>query len=148
MNPDLNRRALLRASLALGAGFAWPAARGCEYFASTLRITHPWTRATEPGETVAGVFMKIDEVILADRLIGVETPVASGAEMAGTATGSAVDLLLPQGQEIELSESGVFIRLTGLKHPLQIARSYPLLLQFELGGMVNSTLNIDYARFS
>lgn len=148
MHPDLKRRALMRASLALGAGFAWPAARGCEYFAPTLRITHPWTRATEPGETVAGVYMKIDDVNRTDRLIGVETPVAGGAEMAGKATGSAVDLLLPQGQEIELSESGVYIRLTGLKHPLEIARSYPLLLQFEFGGIVNSTLNIDYTRFS
>ena len=147
MNTHLNRRALLRASLALGAGFAWPAARGCEYFASTLRITHPWTRATEPGETVAGVFMKIDEVIRADRLIGVETPVATGAEMAGTASGSTVDLLLPEGQAVELSESGVFIRLTGLKHPLEIARSYPLRLKFEFGGIVLTTLNIDYTRF-
>jgi len=147
MNSDLNRRALLRASLALGAGFALPAARACEYFAPHLRITHPWTRASGPGETVAGVYMKIDDVTRADRLIGVDTPVAAGAEMAGTASGSAVDVPLPLGQETELSESGVFIRLTGLKHPLEIGRSYPLRLQFELGGVVNAKLNIDYTRF-
>jgi copper(I)-binding protein len=148
MNRIFHRRALLRAGLALGASFALPAARGCEYFAPHLRITHPWTRATGAGETVAGLYMKIDASAQADRLIGVETPVAAGAEMAGTATGPGVNLFLPEGQESELSESGVFIRLLGLKHPLEIARSYPLLLEFEKGGIVNATLNIDYARFS
>lgn len=148
MNRVLPRRALLRAGLALGASFALPAARGCEYFAPHLRITHPWTHATEPGETVAGLYMKIDATSQADRLIGVETPVATGAEMGGTAAGPGVSLFLPEGQESELSESGIFIRLLGLKHPLEIARSYPLFLEFEKGGIVNATLNIDYARFN
>jgi copper(I)-binding protein len=147
MHPDPTRRALLRASLAVGAGLAWPMARGCEFFAPHLRVEHPWTRATAPGETVAGIDMKIDRVTRADRLIAVETPVAAGAELVGGNAGTSIDLPLPPGQETVLSEPGLFIRLTGLKHPLEIARSYPLQLTFEFGGVVNATLNVDYMRF-
>jgi copper(I)-binding protein len=91
--------------------------------------------------------MKFDEVTETDRLIGVETPVATGAELAGEgATGRAVNLLIPEGRETLLSEEGTHIRLLGLKHPLLIARVYPLQLVFEKGSIVNATLNVDYLR--
>ena len=88
--------------------------------------------------------MKFDEVTVADRLIGVETPVAEGAELVGAGTGAGVDLLIPEGQETLLSDDGTHVRLVGLKHPLFIGRSYPLQLSFEKGGMVNARLTVDY----
>ena len=127
----------------------WPlwsgAARACEYFAPNLRIVHPWTRASLPGETSALLFMKFDEVTERDRLIGVETPVAERVELAGT-TGP-VDLDIAAGHETVLSEEGPHLRLLELRHPLEIARSYPLRLRFEKGGLVLATLNVDYLRF-
>ncbi len=139
------RRALLLGGLALGA--ALPPARACEFFAPGLRIAHPWTRATAPGEAVAGLYMKVDQVTRSDRLIRVETPLATGAEMAGRDAGPGVNWILPEGEESVLSESGTFIRLLGLKQPLEVARSYPLILEFENGGIVQATLNVDYTRF-
>lgn len=152
MNRLIHRRAALRAVLALGTPALAGPARACEYFASNLRIAHPWTRASEPQATSAIVCLKFDEVTLTDRLIGVQTPVASGAEMSdaevgGAAAGQPVNLLIPAGLETVLGETGTCLRLVGLKFPLEVARSYPLRLVFDIGGAVDATLNIDYSRF-
>ena len=119
-------------------------ARACEFFAPTLRIVHPWTRATAPGATSAVVCMSINEVTTTDRLIGVESPVATGAELAGEGAGPTIDLHLPKGQAFDFSETGMHIRLVGLKEPLLLGRVYPLTLIFEKGGIVNADFEVDY----
>ncbi|MCV2353545.1 copper chaperone PCu(A)C [Paucibacter sp. B2R-40] len=146
MTQLIDRRHLLRAAAAAGLGACLPRARACEFFCTTLRVTHPWTRASAPGATSAVINMKFDEVLQDDRLIGIETPVAASAEIgrAGSRDKRAVDFAIPAGQETELSETGTFIRLTGLKHPLEIARSYPLTLVFEKGGSIEADLSVDY----
>jgi copper(I)-binding protein len=138
---------MLHRGLAAGLAAVLPAARACEFYTSTLRVTHPWTRATAPGASTAVVCMKFDEVTVADRLISVETPVATGAEMGGVGAGSAVDFLVPAGQTTFLDEGGTHVRLVGLKFPLEVGRSYPLRLGFEKGGEFNATLTVDYTRF-
>jgi periplasmic copper chaperone A len=144
MSRPVDRRDVLRAGFVLCASLAAPSVRACEFHTSTLRITHPWTRATGAEATSAVLCMKFDEVAATDRLIGVETPVAAGAEMAGAGVAGAVNVFIPEGRETVLSDEGTHIRLTGLEHPLLIARSYPLKLVFENGGMVHATLNVDY----
>lgn len=142
------RRTVLQAGLALCASLVVPRARGCEYFTSTMRITHPWTRATAPDATFAVLCMKFDEVTETDRLIGVETPVAEAAELVdgkeSAAAGRALSFLIPAGRETLLSDNGTHIRLLGLKQPLFVGRSYPLELAFEKGGTVIATLNVDF----
>lgn len=151
MHHPIQRRRLLRgglqAGLSLGLLGLLPQARACEYFGPNLRITHPYTRATQPGETSIAVTMKFDEVTQADRLIGVQTPVAEGAEIGGLLARPTVDFVIPEGEETWLREDRTYLRLVGLKHPLQVARTYPMTLVFERGGPVPATLNIDYARF-
>jgi copper(I)-binding protein len=142
------RRTVLQAGLALCASLVLPSARGCEFFTSTMRITHPWTRATAPDATSAVLCMKFDQVTETDRLIGVETPVATGAELvgqqAGAAVSQAVNFLIPAGRETLLSDEGTHIRLVGLTQPLFVGRSYPLELAFEKSGTVLATLNVDF----
>ena len=144
MQPSLHRRSLLQTSLALAAGWVIPEAKACEYFGANLRITHPWSRASAEGASHADVCMKFDEVTLADRLVQIETPVAAGAVLGGLAASTALDFVIPQGQETLLSEAGTFLRLLGLKHPLELGRSYPLVLVFERAGAVSTTLSIDF----
>jgi copper(I)-binding protein len=91
--------------------------------------------------------MGFDEVAADDRLIAVETPVAEGAQMGGEAAGGAVNFVIPAGQASALSEQGSFVRLVGLRHPLEIGRNYPLHLGFERAGLVIARLNVDFARF-
>jgi periplasmic copper chaperone A len=137
------RRDLFGAGLLLGAMYVGPSARACEAFSSTLRVSHPWTRASRQGATFAAVAMGIDQILEDDWLIGVTTPVATRAELVGDGVGPALNLSLPQGQEIVLDESATHLRLVGLTQPLQIGRSYPLLLEFKIGGLVHTTLSVD-----
>jgi copper(I)-binding protein len=138
------RRQALQGLAALGTGLLLPQARACEFFTSSLRITHPWTRATLPGAEAAIVSMRFDEVTVADRLIGVQTLVAEGAELGGADAAAALDLEIPAGRETLLSEDGVHLRLVGLRMPLHEGRSYPMRLIFAQGGLVNASLSIDF----
>ena len=138
------RRLALQAASATCLGWVWPPARACEYETGLLRITHPWVRATSADATTAVMCMRLDEVNTADRLIGVSTPVATGAEMGGAQTGLAVSIPVPEGSVTELSEAGVHVRLTGLKHPLQVGREYALTLEFERSGTVLARLTVDF----
>jgi len=145
MIDSIHRRSLLRAGLAAGLVLALPArVRACEFFTTTLRVTHPWTRASLAGANSAAICMKFDEVTRSDRLIHVETPVAERAELGGVAAAPVVDFLIPAGVETLLSENGTYIQLLGLRHPLEMARSYPLTLYFEHGGRVEADLSVDY----
>lgn len=149
--PTLDRRGLLHASVALPLMALLPAARACEFYSSTLRVTHPWTRATQPGATSAVLCMKFDEVSQADRLIHVASPVAESATMGGADSGgqrTGVDFYIPPGQTTLLAEKGRYVLLTGLRHALEVGRSYPLELGFEKGGRFAATLTVDYARFT
>jgi len=143
----LSRRRLLQGGLAFAVSLLAPQARACEFFSSNLRIFHPWTRATEAGAAFAVVCMKFDEVLHDDRLIGVETPLARGAEMGGAGAGPRVDFAIRAGAESLLSEAGTHLRLVGLTQAIEVARAYPLKLVFERGGEVNTLLNVDYTSF-
>jgi hypothetical protein len=144
----LCRRSFLGAGLAVSTALLVPAARACETFTATLRILHPWTRATAAGDPFAIVCLTFDEVTSTDRLIDVKSPVATGAEMGGERSGGPVDVLIPAKRETVFSEEGIHVRLVGLKHPLGLGRAYPLTLIFEKGGSIRTDLSVDYPRAS
>ncbi len=146
MKPSVSRRRLLQAGLASSFGLWAGSARACEFYTSTLRVTHPWARATLVDATSAVVCMKFDEVQQDDRLIGVETMLATGAEIGGQGASGGMNLLIPKGQTTLLSEGGSYLRLLDLQWQLQVARAYPLDLIFEKGGRLQATLTIDFAR--
>ena len=148
MSSFIDRRRVLQAGLAAGTWLLLPTSgRACEYFVPTLRVLHPWTRASAPGATTAVVCMTFDEVVEGDRLIGASTPVAEAAEMGGAGGGPGVNFSIPAGRESALTEDGSYLRLLGLRFPLEVARSYPLKLVFEVGGLVSASLSVDYTRF-
>lgn len=123
-------------------------APACEFFSSRLRIWHPWTRATRVDADTARLCMRFDEIQSDDRLIGLVTPVAAGARLAGpgiTDRDSRLSLPLHAGQELTLAEDGLHIELLDLQQPLQLGRSFPLRLIFEFAAPVEATLNVDYA---
>lgn len=144
MKPMLRRRAVLGHGLAATLALVGVRVRACEFWTDNLRITHPWTRATADDATSAIVCMTIDEVQVDERLIGVETPVSTGAELGGLGARPEVDLPIPCGALTQLSESGTFIRLTGLVQPLYVGRSYPIRLRFSRSGVVAAGLSVDY----
>jgi hypothetical protein len=147
MTLSRQRRRCLQAGAAWCATLVAPTTRACEYFSPTLRVWHPWTRATAADSAFAVLHMTFDEVTRRDRLVAASTPIAGRVELAGPGLGPAIDLDIPMGQDLVLSEHGVHLRLFELNRPLEVGRSYPLKLGFEHGGLVQATLNVDFARF-
>jgi copper(I)-binding protein len=145
---DFNRRTLLQAGLLLSAGLGGRQARACEFFAATLRVSHPWTRAAPQSAEYALVSMRFDDVTADDRLLSISTPVAEAAELVVEGRPAPLPLDIPAGQTTVLGETGLQVRLLKLTQPLEMGRSYPMRLVFEKGGAINALLNIDYGRFS
>lgn len=141
MDQDRQRRTFLQTGLLLALGVPSSPARACEYVTQTMRIVHPWTRATAEGAAQAVLCMTFADVTEDDRLVGVETPVATGSDLPDGG------LLIPAGPEVVLTERGTHVRLTGLQHGLEVGRAYPLTLHFRTGGQVLASLNVDFARF-
>lgn len=148
MYPAIPRRAVLNAGLALGASLVVPTARACEFFAGHLTIIHPWTRASAEGATSAIVCMSFQDVTQTDRLIAASTPVAEGAEWGGEGERKTIDFTIQEGRTAVLSETGVHLRLLGLKLPMAVGRQYPLTLEFAQAGPIQTQLTVDYARFA
>lgn len=146
----MRRRTWIGGSTALAAGLFVPRLQACEFFSGTLRVTHPWTRATLPGAAHAVLCMRFDEITRDDRLIEVRTPVASAARLArpmsstGEPQTGPVDLALKAGTELELTEDGLHLQLTGLKRQLHVGREFDLELVFEQSGLLITTLNVDF----
>jgi len=86
----------------------------------------------------------------AERLVGIETAIATGAELftPGAALGQRLLLDIPQGRETRLAEHGTHIRLTGLLLPLDAGRAYPMRLLFQTAGPLRVDLTVDYGRFT
>ena len=146
MTASISRRLALRTVIASGAGLLLPAAQACEFYSTWMRIYQIWARETHLSDGVAPIYMQFDEVIRSDRLIGIETPIAEGADMVTGGVASRLDLAIPLGQVTLLEESGNFVRLLGLRQPLELSREYPLKLIFEHGGVVHADLDINYDR--
>ncbi len=145
MTHQIDRRLVIKAAIGFGVALVVPSARACEFFSSTMRILHPWSRASAAGASTAIISMTFDQVLQTDRLIHAETPVAEGAEMGGPGALHRVDFAIPADRESNLCETGTHLRLVRLRHPLEMARAYPLTLVFEKGGVVQADFDIDYA---
>jgi periplasmic copper chaperone A len=139
-----DRRHVLGFAAATLTGLAMRPSRACEFITDTLRVTHPSTRASAAGATSTLLNMRIDEVLLADRLIEVRTPIATGAELV-SAPGRPLDLEILPGSDLEFSDTGIQLRLTGLTVQLFTGRDYPLAIGFEHGGVVHARLIVDQA---
>lgn len=149
MNPlDPDRRRWLAAGLLLGTAAVVPPVRACEVQADYLRVLHPWTRASAAEATSATVCMTLDQVTRPERLLGADTPVATGAVLVRGDAVLQLDLPVPVGHETVLGEEGLQLRLTGLTLPLQVGRVYPLHLRFQESGLVMVQLNVDFTATS
>ena len=122
--------------------------------ARSIAASQGWARATAPGQTDGGGFVTITHAADApDRLIGVSSPVATSAQVHsmtmdhGVMRMRAVEggLLIPPHGHVDLQPGGYHIMLLGLKHPLRVGESVPVLLRFENAGVVSTRLAVQPA---
>lgn len=132
------------AAFALAAAFAAPAL-GHDYTAGTLKIGHPWSRATPKGATVGGGYMTItNNGTVPDRLLGGTTDAASAFEIHkmsmdhGIMKMRAVEggLEIKPGETVTLDPAGLHVMLVGLKHPLTQGERISATLDFARAGKV------------
>jgi len=116
---------------------------------AAVDVSDAWARATVPGQSGTGAFMKLNAPSGA-RLVGVATPAAGVAEVhemkmeGSTMKMRAVPALeLPARQAVELKPGGYHVMLMDLKQPLVNGSSLPLVLSFEDARGAKSSLQLS-----
>lgn len=105
--------------------------------AQTVDVQDAWARATVPGQSASGVFMKL--TASADtRLVAIASPAAAVAQLhtmtleGGVMRMRALEagLVLPAGKAVELKPGAYHVMLMDLKAPLLKDTVIPLTLTF------------------
>lgn len=122
-----------------------------EIAAGSLEIIHPSIPATPPHPMTAAGYMAISNSgAEADRLIGIETPIAAQATLHATqvdAGGYArmvpLDGLdIPAGDTVVLEPGATHVMFMGLDHALKEEDSVPATLVFQHAGRVEITFAV------
>ncbi|UUQ67013.1 copper chaperone PCu(A)C [Pseudomonas fuscovaginae UPB0736] len=136
------KNALLLAALLLPVGFA----HAHEFTVGELRIDHPWSQELPPNApTVAAYFTLQNQGTTADRLTGVDSPIAGKAELHEHVMQANLmkmqqvpDVTIPAKGEVKFAPMAYHVMLLDLKDRslLQDGRHFPLTLHFEKAGAV------------
>jgi copper(I)-binding protein len=139
------------AVLLLACTFGAGAASAHEYALKSLKIDHPFARATPPGAKTGGVFVTVENTgSQSDRLISVSSPVAGVADLhemkvdAGVMRMRGVAALeVKPGETLELKPGGYHVMLSELRQPLKVGDKFPLTLKFENAGTVEVSVWVE-----
>lgn len=116
-----------------------------DYTLGSLKIDHPWTRATPGGAKVAGGYLTVQNNGSApDRLIGGASEIAGRVEIHEMAVKDGIMTMRPldkglevkPGEKAELKPGGYHIMFMELKRLLKEGERVKGTLQFEKAGTV------------
>ncbi len=103
----------------------------------SVQIENAYTRATVPGQQVAGGFMKIENKGAADQLVSASSPVAGEVQLHEMAMDGNVmkmrqvkDIAVPAGGAVELKPGGLHLMFMNIKAPLTAGETVPVKLKF------------------
>ena len=138
---------------AIGIAFSGAAlAQGVSKTVTTnaIKIEDAYTRATVPGQQVAGGFMKIENKGAADQLVSASSPVAGEVQLHEMAMDGNVmkmrqvkDIAVPAGGEVELKPGGLHLMFMNIKAPLTAGESVPVKLKFAKAGEVEVKMPVN-----
>lgn len=123
---------------------------GAGVHAQPVQISDAWVRASVPGQTATGAFMKIT-ARQDSRLVGVASPSAGVAQVHEMKIDGAVmhmralpnGLALPAGKTVELRPGGYHIMLMDMNASLAPGSTLALTLVFQDAKGVQSTLPLN-----
>ena len=100
-----------------------------------IKIEAPWVRATVPGQSGTGAFMRLTAKQVC-QLVAVQSPIAGVAQVHRMALEGGVmhmravegSLPLPAGQTVDLTPGGLHLMLMDLKQPVAAGASVPITL--------------------
>jgi len=115
-----------------------------------IQIENAYTRATAPGQQVAGGFMKIENKGVADQLVSVSSPVAGEVQLHEMAMEGNVmkmrqvkDISVPANGAVELKPGGLHLMFMNIKAPLTAGEMVPVKLKFAKAGEVEVKMPVN-----
>ncbi len=123
-----------------------------EYKLGSITIGHPWTRATPPGASTGGAYLKLSNTgTVADRLTGGSVELAAKFEIHemsvtnGVMTMQAVPkgLEIPPSGEVILKPGSFHVMFIGLKAPIKVGTPVKGTLVFEKAGMIEVEFKVE-----
>ena len=116
----------------------------------SIKIENAYTRATAPGQQVAGGFLKIENKGAADQLISASSPVAGEVQLHEMAMEGNVmkmrqvkDIAVPANGVVELKPGGLHLMFMNIKAPLAAGESVPVKLKFAKAGEVEIKVPVN-----
>jgi len=112
----------------------------------SIRVGHPWARATPPVAPVAGGYLKLVNAGLEpDRLLSISSPIAERVEIHESTVVDGVARMRPvaggveigAGATVELKPGGTHIMFIKPNRPLKEGDVVPATLTFERAGTVD-----------
>ena len=139
------------AALLLACAFVSGATSAHDYAVDSLRIDHPFARATPPGAKAGGVFVTVENTgVRSDRLLRVSTPMAAVAELHAMSIEAGVmrmrgvaTLDVGPGEKLQLKPGGYHVMLSELRQPLKAGDKFPLTLTFQNAGAVEVSVWVE-----
>ncbi|MBU3628632.1 copper chaperone PCu(A)C [Polynucleobacter sp. AP-Reno-20A-A9] len=131
-------------------GAAWAQNVSKTVTTNAIKIEDAYTRATVPGQQVAGGFMKIENKGAADQLISASSPVAGEVQIHEMAMEGNVmkmrqvkDIAVPAGGAVELKPGGLHLMFLNIKAPLAAGETIPVKLRFAKAGDVEVKMPVN-----
>ena len=137
---------------ALSLAFAaMGAAAAHDYQFHSLRIDHPYARATPSGAQTGGVFLTVQtQGREGDRLLHVSSSIAGSASLHEMRMDGGVmrmrevtGLEVAPGDALVLKPGGYHVMLSELKHPLKSGEKFPMTLAFEKAGQIEVSVWVE-----
>ena len=115
-----------------------------------ITIDGAYTRATVQGQKVAGGFMTISSVGIADQLISGASPIADEIQLHTMSMDGNVmkmrqvnSIEVPSNSSVELKPGGLHLMFIGIKSPLIGGAAVPVKLKFAKAGEVEIKLSVN-----
>lgn len=142
---------LLKALLITAIGFGFSGLANAQNAkVGSVQIENAYTRATVPGQQVAGGFMKIENKGAADQLVSASSPVAGEVQLHEMAMDGNVmkmrqvkDIAVPAGGAVELKPGGMHLMFMNIKAPLTAGETVPVKLKFAKAGEVEVKMPVN-----
>jgi len=139
------------AALLFACASAAGTASAHDYALKSLKIDHPFARATPPGAKTGGVFVTVENTgSQPDRLLSASTPVAGVAELHEMSVDGGVmrmrgvaALDVKPGETLQLKPGGYHVMLSELKQPLKVGDKFPMTLKFQNAGAVEVSVWVE-----
>ncbi|WP_353426744.1 copper chaperone PCu(A)C [Polynucleobacter sp. MWH-UH19D] len=118
----------------------------------SIKVENAYTRATAPGQQVAGGFLKIENKGGADQLVSASSPVAGEVQLHEMAMDGNVmkmrqvkDIPVPANGSVELKPGGLHLMFMNIKAPLAAGETVPVKLKFAKAGEVEVKMPVNAA---